>query len=53
MPPETDEIVSLVKRLGELQSLFNDKDPVVEQANERFHMENPTDLILTKARIQR
>lgn len=53
VPPENDEIVSLAKRLEELQSLFNDKDPEVEQAIERFHMEIPTDLILTKARIQR
>ncbi|CAG7658137.1 TipAS antibiotic-recognition domain-containing protein [Paenibacillus allorhizosphaerae] len=42
VPSDNEEIVSLAKRLGELQSLFNEKDLEVEQAIERFHRENPT-----------
>ncbi|UUZ83891.1 TipAS antibiotic-recognition domain-containing protein [Paenibacillus sp. P26] len=43
LPPENEEIISLAKRLEELQNLFNDKDPEVEQAIERFHMESPAE----------
>lgn len=47
-----DEFVSLANRLEVLQSLFNDKDPEVEQAIEGSRMENLTNLNLTKARYK-
>lgn len=44
IPPENEEIVALAKRFKEGQSLFNINDPKVEQAIERFHTENPTEM---------
>ncbi|WP_257350652.1 TipAS antibiotic-recognition domain-containing protein [Pseudalkalibacillus decolorationis] len=41
IPSDDPDIVSLAKRLAEGQAKFNDGDPEIESAIERFHVENP------------
>lgn len=41
IPPEDEEIVAFAKRLDESQAIFNERDPGIERAIERFHAENP------------
>ncbi|MCF6410374.1 TipAS antibiotic-recognition domain-containing protein [Pseudalkalibacillus salsuginis] len=42
IPPENTEIIRLAKLLAESQAVFNNEDPEIEKAVERFHLENPT-----------
>jgi hypothetical protein len=42
-PPDNPDIVAAAKALGDLQALFDERDPEIEQAIEKFHKENPTE----------
>ncbi len=42
IPPENTKIIRLAKLLAESQAVFNNEDPEIEKAIERFHLENPT-----------
>jgi TRAP-type C4-dicarboxylate transport system substrate-binding protein len=40
-PPEKPEVVRLAKRMKEVSETFIDADPEIDNAVERFHVENP------------
>jgi TRAP-type C4-dicarboxylate transport system substrate-binding protein len=40
-PPESPEVVRLAKRMKEVSETFIDPDPEIDNAIERFHVENP------------